>query len=294
LSETLDAFGMVKWALDEPVSSTAERTVLLVIATLLAGEVTGRLSQSTVAEAASMSVRAVRAAMSRLARGGTLEVQQRGRGAPMVTLIVVQGGEICRAAKSAGLQNLPGGNVQGGEICRAGQGGNESSTVSPEYIPPYSPPTAVETAGEEDGDDGLAQRAPDHFAQRREHQRPDLDPMRWQAIEGAISSRTLDRRGRFMGEGLTAAERSRVLGWVAQHGIDTVERLIASMPDRVGKPTAYLAKCIERHVEAQQQAQRERARVRRDGLYVPKPALRPEEISDFDVLGALGLKDEAS
>ena len=109
--------GMVRWAMAEPVSSHTERTVLMVIAVLLDGAASGRLTQAAIAEAAPLSVRAVRAALARLISGGSVEVQQHGRGAPLVTM-VVQGGTTRRAADTAGRGHpgrnlLPGGSGRG-------------------------------------------------------------------------------------------------------------------------------------------------------------------------------------
>lgn len=279
---------LVRWAMTEPASTSSERSVLMVIAVLLDGEVAGRLTQAAIAEAAMLSPRAVRAAMARLSSGGALEVQQHGRGAPLVTM-VVQGGTSCRAADAAGRQMLPGGSVQGGTSCRAGQGKEGASTVS-KKIPP---PTEGGVGGTTTTTTTDYIQAPDHFAQRRDTATAaDIDPARFQALAEDIAGRTLNKRGRFMGAGLTSRETVTVRSLIAEHGLAAVEQVVAGMPDRVDQPTAMLAKRMERHVEAQREAERERKRVRRDGLYVAKGPLKPEDISDIDVMAALGVSPE--
>ena len=290
---------MVRWAMAEPVSSHTERTVLMVIAVLLDGAASGRLTQAAIAEAAALSVRAVRAALARLISGGSVEVQQHGRGAPLVTM-VVQGGTTRRAADTAGRQIPPGGGIQGGTSCRAGQGGEGAPTVSPKKIPPYPPPPPVETAGDED-DDGRASPL-DHFAPRRAAEPPaaELTPERWRAIEDGLAGRTLDIKGRCMGQGLTSMETARVRGFIDKHGLDTVERAIASMPDRVSKPTAYLAKCLERVEAGRLDAARGRAALEAEPApRAPKPQeSTPESIArseaNFAEMRALFAKPVAS
>lgn len=136
-------------------------------------------------------------------------------------------------------------------------------------------------------------QAPDHFASRRDTTTAtDIDPARFQALAKAIAGRATSGRSRFSVEDLTSRETVTVRSLIAEHGIDAVEQVVAGMPDRVDQPTAMLAKRMERHVEAQREAERERKRVRRDGLYVAKGPLKPEDISDIDVMAALGVSPE--
>lgn len=283
---------VVRWAMAEPVSTSTERTVLMVIAVMLGGDVAGRLTQASIADAAALSPRAVRAAMARLSSGGTVEIQQHGRGAPLVTL-VVQGGTSCRAADGAGRQMVPGWSAQGGTSCRAGQGGEGAATVS-KKIPP---PTEGGVGGTTTTTTTDYVQAPDHFASRRDAPKPtstttEIDPARWQALAKAIAGRATSGRGRFSVEDLTAVETATVRSLIAEHGIDAVEEVAGEMPARADHPTAMLSYRLGRRAEAQREAEQERARVRRDGLYVAKGPLKPEEISDIDVMAALGITDE--
>lgn len=284
----MEHIDVVRWAMVEPVSTATERTVLMVIAVMLGGGVAGRLTQASIADAAALSPRAVRAAMARLSSGGAVEIQQHGRGAPLVTL-AVQGGASCRAADGAGRQMVPCGGVQGGTSCRAGQGKEGAPTVS-KKIPP---PTEGGVGGTTTTTTTDYVQAPDHFAQRRDTTTTaDIDFARWQALAKAIAGRATSGRGRFSVEDLTAVETATVRSLIAEHGIDAVEEVAGEMPARADHPTAMLSYRLGRRAEAQREAERERKRVRRDGLYVAKGPLKPEEISDIDVMAALGITDE--
>ena len=93
-----------------------------------------------------------------------------------------------------------------------------------------------------------------------------------------------------MGEGLTAMETARVRSFIDAHGLDTVEQAIASMPDRVSKPTAYLAACLKRIEADRADAARGRAALEaepapRASKPQPEPST-PESIARVEALFA--------
>ena len=295
----LDHLDIYAWAHTVHVATSTERLVLTTLAHLLGPSGEGRVSQRQIAESARVTDRTVRRVLAVLAASGDVTLSGEQGQAPTIQLMATTATPRTRDPGHPGhtIRCTPdtrsgegGHTIRGGSDTVSGvQAGGDTPTVSPKKIPPYSPPTA-EKAGDED-DDGRASPL-DHFAPRRtaEPSSAEITPERWQAIEAALSGRTLDRRSRFMGEGLTAVETARVRGFIEAHGLDTVERVIASMPDRVSKPTAYLAKCLER-VEADQ---RDAARGRAALEAAPAPAqLRsklqessPEDLARIEALFA--------
>ena len=290
------------WAHTVQVATSTERLVLTTLAHLLGPSGCGQVSQADVARSACITPRTAGRVMAMLATSGDIEITARSGITPTVRLSMRTPENVITPDTRSGVppthdRGYPRHTIRGTPETVSGVGvRGGATTVSPEYIPPYSPPTAVEDARSLAGQEGHEHRPTDHFATRRSPEpQPKIDTVgadRWFDLSKALSDRTLDRRGRFMGEGLTAAETNTVRGFIERIGIDAVERLVASMPDRVNKPTAYLAKCVDRYEADQREAKQERARVRRDGLYVAKGPLKPEDISDIDVMAALGITDE--
>lgn len=298
----LEHIDIYAWAHTVHVATSTERLVLTTLAHLLGPSGEGRVSQRQIAESACVTDRTVRRVLAALAASGDVTLSGEQGQAPTVKLMA------SAAAPRTHDPGWGGHTIRGGVDTRSGVvghtilGGSDTvsgvqpvaaaPTVSPEYIPPYGPPTGVETAGDED-EDGRASPL-DHFAPRRtvEPSSAEITPERWQAIEDALADRTLDQRGRFMGEGLTARETARVRGFIEQYGLGTVEQTVASMPDRVNKPTAYLAKCLERVEADRRDAARGRAALEADPAQrASKP--QPEESTPESIARSEALFAEA-
>ena len=306
----LDHLDIYAWAHTVHVATSTERLVLTTLAHLLGPSGEGRVSQRQIAESARVTDRTVRRVLAVLAASGDVTLSGEQGQAPTIQLMATTATPRTRDPGHPGhtIRCTPdtrsgegGHTIRGGSDTVSGvQAGGDTPTVSPKKIPPYSPPTAVETAGDED-DDGRASPL-DHFAPRRAAEPPaaELTPERWRAIEDGLAGRTLDIKGRCMGQGLTSMETARVRGFIDKHGLDTVERAIASMPDRVSKPTAYLAKCLERVEAGRLDAARGRAALEAEPApRAPKPQeSTPESIArseaNFAEMRALFAKPVAS
>lgn len=222
-----------------------DKLVLLAVEEILGDQEAAEVPVPALIGITGLSDSSVRRSMQALAQGGHIEVEMRPNRASLVSLPPCQIDRAPIQPDRAGASLTAQPDRAHAQTDRANSGRTETTTVLQERSPPVVPPGADRHHDNDDDNDP---------APEPQHRPPggagdDVDPERWQALEEAIAGRTLDKRGRFMGQGLTAFERSTVRRFVAQHGLAVVEEIVDGMPGRVDQPTGMLAARLERRAE---------------------------------------------